>query len=771
MVEEIKEKKYTLIGVEDATTYQSKEINQSYAENNQTLASNMSTPESTFYFSDESKTITSVKGGRSTFSEPPTPSPTKTTSVSSKSSEPTQSFSPISTQQGTGRIIATQTPTATSQAFQPQAPHMTTPGQKESVMPSTPQSLPEDNRILMSDVFREQGVQAYERTKDYAAATNQALTRGDISSAVTGAVQTTASLTQTAVFGVSQAGTSIGEGMAAFVSNPTEYIGRGVETTVALVTNRENRRVAAQEIVGRFQTNPVGQFVATSTDVLAPSVIPKAVKGLRGAYVRLGSTEVPTTDFFPEGVLRGDQQLVYAGSTQEALRAFRTGDDFVELQHSSPAPITNTVSGVGKKAATGIEDPGIYVSPRGQGMTYFLRLNNQPVPYEQVRVTLNPFEGLAATRPTITVFRAQGVDLYPRAVVNKPGFTAVREFQQSQKGSGRAFITKRSELGQGTVPQQVFTPERLSPEGDVIGTRAPRLEKGTTELEAVIPLGTRFTYEPKTFFGRLKGFDEYTVVDGTPVAIRRATLEVEDVYPGRVREGVDVPSERIVRESAELSRVGESTRVVSPRVVAPSISAGSDASSLSESVSSPSRVASGSSRVSGVPSGSRVGSSEVVRPTEPRTTSYRAPTRPTSYRSPTRRTSQTYYPYYPSSPRTPRTPGFTRSTTIRPFRKQGESQFAVFVRRFGDFSRVGTTKTLGEASRIGSYNVGTSAAASFYVQDIATGQRVNPNLGKDFYLSAREPGVAIERRSRRIKSGGELRDITYKGIQARRNRL
>lgn len=68
------------------------------------------------------------------------------------------------------------------------------------------------------------------------------------------------------------------------------------------------------------------------------------------------------------------------------------------------------------------------------------------------------------------------------------------------------------------------------------------------------------------------------------------------------------------------------------------------------------------------------------------------------------------------------------------------------------------------------FKVGTSASATFKIQesdstDVGTfngrGQR------SDFYM---KENMFIEKRERRIKSSGELREITFKGIQANRNK-
>lgn len=98
-----------------------------------------------------------------------------------------------------------------------------------------------------------------------------------------------------------------------------------------------------------------------------------------------------------------------------------------------------------------------------------------------------------------------------------------------------------------------------------------------------------------------------------------------------------------------------------------------------------------------------------------------------------------------------------------------KSSFGILVRRQGEFSQIGVSQSLKGAFAKGASKVGSSAAASFKIVDLRTGKAVNaPSIGKDFYQSKREAGVFIERRERRIKSRGELQDITFKGIASKR---
>jgi hypothetical protein len=101
----------------------------------------------------------------------------------------------------------------------------------------------------------------------------------------------------------------------------------------------------------------------------------------------------------------------------------------------------------------------------------------------------------------------------------------------------------------------------------------------------------------------------------------------------------------------------------------------------------------------------------------------------------------------------------------------GKQSFIAQVRKKGKFVPVGVFTSSEQAFSKAKRIVGTSASVSLRVKRLEGGI-VNPSgfLSSDFRLSRREEGVLIERRSRRIKSGGELSEITFKGIQSQKNK-
>jgi len=93
--------------------------------------------------------------------------------------------------------------------------------------------------------------------------------------------------------------------------------------------------------------------------------------------------------------------------------------------------------------------------------------------------------------------------------------------------------------------------------------------------------------------------------------------------------------------------------------------------------------------------------------------------------------------------------------------------FNVFTRKFGNVVKLSDKPlTKQEAINFGAYSVGHTARASFWLGKSggqATGSFKGKGVLSDFY---RKGEKFIEKRSRRIKSKGELKEITLKGLMA-----
>ena len=100
----------------------------------------------------------------------------------------------------------------------------------------------------------------------------------------------------------------------------------------------------------------------------------------------------------------------------------------------------------------------------------------------------------------------------------------------------------------------------------------------------------------------------------------------------------------------------------------------------------------------------------------------------------------------------------------------GFGTVGLFVRKGGIFQKIGTFRNQKEAILKGRNIVSNTASASFKIDEPVQKDPLLSGLlsRSQFYASQKEPGVFIEKREKRIKSRGELREITFKGIAKQR---
>jgi hypothetical protein len=112
-------------------------------------------------------------------------------------------------------------------------------------------------------------------------------------------------------------------------------------------------------------------------------------------------------------------------------------------------------------------------------------------------------------------------------------------------------------------------------------------------------------------------------------------------------------------------------------------------------------------------------------------------------------------------------PGFS----VKPSTPAFGGGFRVFVRRGGEFKPTGPVLSKAEALEFGAFKVDSTPAASFKIKPVS-GSPTGSFAGKGFFSffkpSKRESGVFVEPASRRIRTPGEKRGITLKGIQSQR---
>jgi hypothetical protein len=133
------------------------------------------------------------------------------------------------------------------------------------------------------------------------------------------------------------------------------------------------------------------------------------------------------------------------------------------------------------------------------------------------------------------------------------------------------------------------------------------------------------------------------------------------------------------------------------------------------------------------------------------------------------KTKSIFKPLTITKTKTPTFPIIKPSST--PNQKSYGLGYNVFVRSKGVFQKINPQPlTKNAAIGLGSYRVGNTAAATFKIeptQQKATGTSgVFGNL-QNFYTKG---NLFIERPSKRIKSTGELNEITFKGIRAKKSK-
>jgi len=269
---------------------------------------------------------------------------------------------------------------------------------------------------------------------------------------------------------------------------PNEIL-TGTPAESGFLTGKVVANVAAPKVLDIIKNTGVDLFVKSSSLVGAERVPLESVE----------SPDVTAGSKFPTSY-----------GTQQALAEFQKTNKLVT---ASPQGIKGTEIGVGGgRTLAGLQDPGLYATPEGRVSTYFLGLDPNAEGYS---FTLNPLKNLLPKVPTIGTFEVKGVTTYPREIAEQPGFAAVTEYQKEVLApQGMAVLTKRSEIGQGTIQPKSF----IDLEGKPV---APTVKaQGTNELEAVIPVTSQFVkQEPQTLAGQIFGFEKYTVKNGRAVAM------------------------------------------------------------------------------------------------------------------------------------------------------------------------------------------------------------------------------------------------------------
>ena len=144
-----------------------------------------------------------------------------------------------------------------------------------------------------------------------------------------------------------------------------------------------------------------------------------------------------------------------------------------------------------------------------------------------------------------------------------------------------------------------------------------------------------------------------------------------------------------------------------------------------------------------------------------------------TYRTPPKQVKHSNNWGEPTPTGKPWTPPTIKGLDIPLFSKSSNNNFNLSVRKRGKFKTVARNLDLKSAYKLAKKRVGNTASASFKLTPLSSASERKLSLfkpNKDFYKSKTEEFTFIEKRGRRIKSGGELREITFKGIASQKKK-
>jgi hypothetical protein len=381
-------------------------------------------------------------------------------------------------------------------------------------------------------------------------------------------------------------------------------------------------------VVGRDivrQPTPQGKALATiggAGILVGAKVGGRALRTTRNVGRRVGSEMVPPERVFDVKVLEGKSTFPTTRSVEQSLAEFRrprTPEGEVLVAHAAPQKLKGAEIGAGPAGARNLEDAGLFVTPFGKASPHFLQVGTKGQSPDIQFKALPEFTG-----PNLVRVRVKEVKRQPTKVLKTPGFSQVNTFLETQAGKGTAFITKRSEVGQGKI-------------------RDP-LASGTSELEAIIPKGSKLK--------KVKTKRQVTKFKGEVIPIKDFKLVENVKVPGKVSAK---QFGKIKKSSSSLSSLGKTkvrisrtgSALASSRAVSSSKISSAVGSSASSRPKGSSRGRSSSKRGSSSSSRSVLGSSgstssaisrslysKPSSPSRPSKSSSIRPLRPINSRSP-----------------------------------------------------------------------------------------------------------------------------------------
>jgi len=583
------------------------------------------------------------------------------------------------------------------------------------------------------------------------------------------------------------------------LSVPAGVVGTTAQATALTGLSAYQLRLGGEKFVEASRSGDLELAGEAGVDLIGSvltggQAVSKTAQTISDLRITMGGKYIPPDE------ISANTNYPKTSSSTETIRRFESGEDI--LVHSSPNELRGSTPVVGEKGLKGFEDAGLYGTSAETGAsTAFLGVDGGG----SYSFNLQP---MRVNKPTISLFKTKGVANVPDEILSQPGFKPTSSYAEKNIAPfGEVYVTKRSRIGQGEIKRQKWMVEEdiVSPFSDRnIPAGAKLWEAGTREEELVLPLTSKFI-KSKNVLGSQK---YYTKINGRPVQIKGyKTVKFEDVTTGRI-------SQKDVSTAAKEVRIGSrdyQSGVIDRKLsISPSIvqipyrsKKNGISSSTNDEISttwkSPKELLS-TNQVKDISKSNVSGREPFVpfSPSIPTLSPTKYPITPItstggssgggSYPTPPPPPTYVPDPYIPPPPTYTGggssgggSSGFWSSSRyfselpkypkIRLPTQKKKKLFELFVKKKGKFIKFGKQLDLSTAVSRGKSIVGTSAAATFKIKDIGSGSFVKSfNIGQSFRSGKKSPFEFVEKRGSRIKSSGELREITFKGIASPKRR-
>lgn len=337
---------------------------------------------------------------------------------------------------------------------------------------------------------------------------------------------------------------------------------RPVETIKGVGKSIRDIPQLPKKIVQGLKKSPASTVGTIYGVASAPAAYGALTRASRNIYISAQSRKVPVIEKLEPGSIEatrvgGIAKYPRSANPQAMLKDFEKGrlpTGNIKAQSSAPAPIGRPIEqplGRIKVTPGASETPGFYLAPKGRGSPAYFQIIDSPGSF---RFSWKP---TLFKKPSLIEVELQDIKPLPTAARASPEAESV--FLQSQKGTGKAFLTRK------VYRQKPPEAEAVIPEGSLLQLKRPR---------GILPF--------------IRGSNEFFNVEGYNIPIYQFKLSGKGLSSSQVAKKV----------RSGMYRRGDST--ISPARLGFSMKA-SQASRVSSS-RSPSRSRFSSSRASRVSS-------------------------------------------------------------------------------------------------------------------------------------------------------------------------